>query len=187
MRSAEWGLQRRFSPFSELSIFRIPKSAFRTFAMPTVLLADLANPDHQAAIIDLLDMYCRDQFGDNMPLSDQARSDLIPGLVNHGAARVFLAYDDKKYIGLAICFVGFSSFRAKPLINIHDIAVRPEVRGKGIGKQLLNAVEEEARALGCCKVTLEVRSDNVRAQKVYSSVGFKPSTPGTWYWTQALD
>jgi ribosomal protein S18 acetylase RimI-like enzyme len=152
-----------------------------------ILLADLANPDHQAAIIELLDMYCRDEFGDKQPLSDHARIDLIPGLVNHGAARVFLAYEDVRPIGMAICFVGFSTFRAKPLLNIHDIAVRPEARGKGIGRELLKAVEEDARALGCCKVTLEVRADNLRAQALYKSVGFQPTDPGTWFWTQPLD
>src|SRR5262245_33078280 len=120
-----------------------------------VLLADLANPDHQAAIIDLLDMYSRDEFGASQPLSDEARADLIPGLVNHGASRVFLAFEDSRPVGLAICFVGFSSFKAKPLLNIHDIAVRPETRGKGIGRQLFQAIEQDARALGCCKLTLE--------------------------------
>ena len=152
-----------------------------------VLLADLAEPDHQAAIIDLLDMYCRDEFGDGQPLSDQARADLIPGLVHHGGARIFLAYEENRPVGLAICLIGFSSFRARPLLNIHDIAVSPDFRGKGIGRQLLEAIEQDARALGCCKVTLEVRSDNLRAQALYKRVGFKPSEPGTWFWTQPLD
>ena len=55
--------------------------------MTQILLADLANAKHQAAIIDLLDMYCRDQFGDGKPLSEFVRANLIPGLVNHGGAR----------------------------------------------------------------------------------------------------
>jgi ribosomal protein S18 acetylase RimI-like enzyme len=152
-----------------------------------VLLADLANPNHQAAIIDLLDMYCRDIFGDGKPLSDQARTNLIPGLTKHGGARVFLAYDGGEPIGVAICLVGFSSFRGKPLVNIHDIAVSPQARGKGIGRRLLKAIEEDARSLGCCKVTLEVRSDNAPAKELYQRVGFKPSYPETWFWTQTLD
>ena len=150
----------------------------------TILLADLADPAHQAAIVDLLDMYCRDEFGDGKPLSAESRANLIPGLVKHGGARVYLAYEENEPVGLALCFVGFSSFRAKPLINIHDIAVRPQVRGRGIGRQLLSAVEQDARALGCCKVTLEVRSDNVRAQGVYRAAGFKSSQPETWFWSQ---
>src|SRR4029434_8159590 len=86
------------------------------------------------------------------PLSAEARANLIPGLVKHGGARVYLAFEENEPVGLALCFVGFSSFRAKPLINIHDIAVRPQVRGRGIGRQLLSAVEQDARTLGCCKV-----------------------------------
>ena len=150
----------------------------------TILLADLADPAHQAAIIDLLDMYCRDEFGDGKPLSAEARANLIPGLVKHGGARVFLALDGESPLGLALCFVGFSSFRAKPLINIHDIAVIPQARGRGIGRQLLKAVEQHARETDCCKVTLEVRSDNLRAQRVYRAAGFKSSQPETWFWSQ---
>src|SRR5262245_6517747 len=152
-----------------------------------IFLADLANPSHQSAIIELLDMYCRDEFGDGKPLAHHARENLIPGLVKHGGARVFLATDGAAPLGVAICLVGFSSFRARPLVNIHDIAVSPEARGQGVGRQLLAAVEADARALGCCKVTLEVRSDNARAMGLYRSVGFQPSGPETLFWTQKLD
>jgi ribosomal protein S18 acetylase RimI-like enzyme len=151
------------------------------------LLADLKNPAHQNAIVDLLDMYCRDEFGDGKPLAAEARANLIPGLIRHGGARVFLAYEGEQPLGVAICLVGFSSFRARPLVNIHDIAVSPAARGQGIGRQLLAAVAADARALGCCKVTLEVRSDNARAMGLYRSVGFRPSEPETLFWTQKLD
>jgi ribosomal protein S18 acetylase RimI-like enzyme len=153
----------------------------------SVVLADLANVQQQAVIVELLDMYCRDEFGDGKPLSAEARENLIPGLVRHGGARVLLAYENEQPLGVAICLVGFSSFRGRPLVNIHDIAVTPEARGKGIGRLLLKAVEADARELGCCKVTLEVRSDNTRAMGLYRRVGFKPSQPETLFWTQMLD
>jgi ribosomal protein S18 acetylase RimI-like enzyme len=152
-----------------------------------VLLADLTSSDHQQAITDLLDMYCRDEFGDSRPLGEEVRSSLILGLVRHGGARVFLAYEGERPVGLALCFVGFSSFKAKPLLNIHDIAVRPEFRGQGVGRQLLAAVEDHARAAGCCKVTLEVRSDNARAQRAYRAAGFQSTQPETWFWSRALE
>jgi ribosomal protein S18 acetylase RimI-like enzyme len=154
--------------------------------MPQILLADLANPAHQATIVELLDMYCRDEFGDGQPLSAEARANLIPGLVKHGGARVFLAYAGERPAGVAICLVGFSTFRAKPLINIHDIAVHPDFRGKGIGQALLAAVEEHAREHGCGKVTLEVRSDNHRAMAAYRRAGFESTEPETWFWAKKL-
>ena len=152
-----------------------------------VLLADLADASHQAAIIDLLDMYCRDPFGDSRPLSDEARANLISGLQKHGGARVFLAFEDEAPAGVAICLVGFSSFKGKPLVNIHDIAVAPQFRGRGIGRGLLAAVEADARAMGCCKITLEVRSDNALAQDVYRRAGFQGTQPETWFWSRVLD
>lgn len=66
----------------------------------------------------------------------------------------------------------FSTFAAKPLINIHDLVVLPLVRGQGIGKSLLAAVESKAKALGCCKLTLEVQENNAVAQKAYRAFGF---------------
>jgi ribosomal protein S18 acetylase RimI-like enzyme len=152
-----------------------------------VVLADLHDPEHQRAVVELLDMYSRDEFGDGRPLAEEAKANLIPGLVKHRGARVFLAFENNAAVGVAICLLGFSTFKASPLLNIHDIAVSPVCRGKGIGAALLKAVEAEARRLGCCKVTLEVRSDNVRAQKVYRQAGFTSTEPETWFWSRGLN
>ena len=59
------------------------------------------------------------------------------------------------------------------LINIHDLAILPEHRGRGIGRQLLAAVERKARDIGCCKLTLEVQENNHRARGVYGEFGFE--------------
>jgi ribosomal protein S18 acetylase RimI-like enzyme len=154
--------------------------------MTSILLADLTNSAHQRAIVELLDMYCRDEFGDGGPLAAEVREKLIPGLIAHGGARVFLAFDGQRAAGVAICLLGFSTFRAQPLINIHDIAVHPDFRGKGIGQALLAAVEEHAREHGCGKVTLEVRSDNHRAMAAYRKAGFESTEPETWFWAKRL-
>ena len=152
------------------------------------LLADLDDAGHQAAIISLLDMYCRDEFGASRPLPDFARQNLITGLKNHGGTKVFLAYEAGEPVGLALCFLGFSSFRAKPLLNVHDIAVAPALRGRGVGRSLLEAAATEANKLGCCKLTLEVRADNERAKGLYKSVGFRPSEPvETLFWSMPLE
>jgi ribosomal protein S18 acetylase RimI-like enzyme len=154
--------------------------------MVEVRIADLQNRADQESIVALLDMYCRDEFGDGFPLSDEARTNLIPGLQGHAGSRVFLAAEAGRDIGLAICFVGFSSFRGKRLLNIHDIAVDPKARGRGVGRALLAAIDAEARALDCCRITLEVRSDNLLAQRTYLKDGFQPSDPQSWFWTKKL-
>jgi ribosomal protein S18 acetylase RimI-like enzyme len=153
-----------------------------------VRLADLHNAADARWIVELLDMYCRDPFGDGVPLSATARENLIPGLLKHGGARVYLAFDEAQPdpLGVAICLLGFSSFKGTALLNIHDIAVAPQARGKGIGAALLNFLEADAKALGCCKVTMEVRSDNTRAQELYQRIGYHGSEPETWFWSKGL-
>jgi ribosomal protein S18 acetylase RimI-like enzyme len=79
-------------------------------------------------------------------------------------------------IGIAVCFIGFSTFAARPLINVHDLAVLPAYRRCGAGRMLLAAVERKARTLGCCKVTLEVLENNRRAMKVYRAAGYAQAT-----------
>ena len=142
-------------------------------AAPTVRLADLAAPHDAAAVVTLLDAYARDPFGDGKPLADEVRERLVPALREHPTTRVFLALVEDQPVGIATSFVGFSTFAAKPLINVHDLAVLPEARGKGVGRALLDAVEQHARATGCCRVTLEVLDTNARARGLYEAVGFR--------------
>jgi ribosomal protein S18 acetylase RimI-like enzyme len=88
-----------------------------------------------------------------------------------GAAS-FIAWLESKPIGLINCFEGYSTFKAKPLLNVHDIAVLSGHRGQGVGQALLKAAEEYARARGCCKLTLEVLSGNAQALSSYKRFGF---------------
>ncbi len=120
----------------------------------------------------LLDAYAMDPMGDGKPLSETARRNVIPGLRQHPATLVFLAYRDTEAVGLAICFRGFSTFAARPLINISDFFVVPAHRGTGIGRRLLGAIEQRARDLGCCRLTLEVQENNRHARRVYGAAGF---------------
>ena len=89
------------------------------------------------------------------------------------------------------CFEGFSTFAAKPLVNIHDLAVSQNFRGMGISQLLLNKVEEVAREKGCCKVTLEVLSGNQTAINSYQKFGFRqyeldPEKGQAQFWEKKL-
>lgn len=138
----------------------------------TIAEADLQNPIHQAAVLKLVDAYSMDPMGDAKPLAEQSRQRLLSGLQAHPTTLIFLAFLNAKPIGIAVCFRGFSTFAALPLMNIHDLAVLPEHRGLGVGKLLLAAVEAKSISMGCCKLTLEVLEKNERARAVYKAAGF---------------
>jgi MOSC domain-containing protein YiiM len=139
----------------------------------TTLEADLAREDHAADTLRLLDAYSADPMGDGHPLSDAAHRDLIPGLRQHPTTHVFLAYANGEAVGLAICFLGFSTFAARRLLYIMDYFVQPTHRGRGIGKRLMDSIAARGRELGCCRLTLEVQENNRHARRIYTAAGFE--------------
>jgi len=56
---------------------------------------------------------------------------------------------------------------------IEHVAVLPEKRGRGIGKQLMEFAESRARAKGLKKVTLNVDIENEPARRLYERLGFQ--------------
>jgi ribosomal protein S18 acetylase RimI-like enzyme len=140
--------------------------------------ADPADPRDAEAIVMLLDAYARDPRGGGEPLSLPVRERLVPGLRALPTTRVWLAFEDEHAAGVCVAFVGFSTFRGLPLLNIHDLAVLPGQRGRGVGRALLAAAEAHARAHGFCKLTLEVQEDNAPARGLYERFGFRDVTYG---------
>ena len=143
-----------------------------------IIEADLEWTDHAQSILDLTNAYALDPTGGGKALSSAVRDALIPGLRAHPTTLVLLAYHEVEAVGLATCFWGFSTFAARPLLNLHDLAVLPKCRGLGVGRALLRAVEARARERGCAKVTLEVRERTARARGLYESEGFAHSGSG---------
>jgi ribosomal protein S18 acetylase RimI-like enzyme len=141
-----------------------------------VVEAVLSRPDHQASVIALTSAYAMDPMGGGAPLPVEVVARLIAGLRAHPTTLIFLAFVGERAVGIATCFGGFSTFAAKPLLNIHDLAVLAECRGHGIGRLLLDRVARKATELGCCKLTLEVLENNVKARNLYAAAGFSQAT-----------
>jgi GNAT superfamily N-acetyltransferase len=136
------------------------------------LRADLADARHAEWITLLTNEYAQDPMGNGEPLPADVLRELVPGLRAQPTALVFLALVEGEPAGIATCFGGFSTFKARPLINVHDVFVRAAYRGRGIASGLLKTVEAHALETGCCKLTLEVLENNRTARRVYESQGF---------------
>lgn len=138
----------------------------------SIVETNLDDPKHQSEIVAMTAAYAMDGMGNGAPLPQEVLDRLIAGLREHPTTIFFLAYVDGAAVGIATCFLGFSTFSARPIINIHDLAVLSEFRGRGIGRVLLDAVDCEARVRGCSKLTLEVQENNHHARHVYQAAGF---------------
>ena len=143
--------------------------------MPSVAtyVADYEDPVHAKAVVDLLDGYARDPYGNSGPLPDEVYASLCPTLAKTPGAFSVVATVDGVAAGLINCFQGFSTFKCKPLINVHDVFVHPEHRRAGLVQAMMAVVEDVAKERGACKLTLEVLSNNAPAKGSYAKFGFK--------------
>ena len=96
-------------------------------------------------------------------------------------AEVLLAYAEQVCAGFALFFPNYSTFLAKPGIFLEDLYVRPEWRGKGIGRALLSRVAAIARERGCGRLEWEVLDWNAPAIGFYKSLGAVPMDEWTKY------
>lgn len=71
--------------------------------------------------------------------------------------------------------------------HINNLAVLPELRGRGLGTQLLEAVVAEVAHLGGVLLTLEVRRSNEPALRLYQRAGFRHGGVRTNYYTNPVE
>jgi ribosomal protein S18 acetylase RimI-like enzyme len=147
---------------------------------------DFENPVHLTALADLLNMYMVDPMGDSPQLNKLQQLRLVDGLANHPSSLVLFEIFDEKIVGLATCFINFSTFKVKPYLNIHDFFVHPDYRGKGLAKKLMEELISISEERKYCKINLEVREDNRVAQGLYRSMGFEECKPNMFFWTKIL-
>ena len=159
--------------------------------MLEIIDVDFSNPEHGRQVLAMLNEYASGPMGGNSPLPDYAQQNLIAELARRPTAPALLARVDGQPAGVAIYLEGFSTFACRPLINLHDLGVSPRFQGLGVGKQLLGALEDRARQMGCCKITLEVLEGNAVAQGLYRKLGFEgyaldDTTGRAMFWQKKL-
>ena len=141
-----------------------------------IRLADWSNPEDGLTVVNLLDSYAQDPMGGAAPLSEFAKKNLPQAMAVTPGAFSVIGFQGETPVALANCFTTLSTFACKPIINIHDLAVVSQSRGSGVGQQMLAFVEEHARNVGACKITLEVLTGNDRARRSYARFGFEAYT-----------
>lgn len=93
-------------------------------------------------------------------------------------AEAVIARSGGKDAGFALFFHNFSTFMGKPGLYLEDLFVRPEFRGRAIGKALLRYLAALAVARGCGRFEWQVLDWNRPARDFYESLGARPNS--TW-------
>lgn len=99
----------------------------------------------------------------------------------NAVAETLIAFLDGVPAGFALFFHSFSTFLAKPGIYLEDLFVKPEYRGKGIGKRLLVEVAKIAKKRDCGRLEWSVLNWNKPAIDFYKKLGAQPLDEWTMY------
>src|SRR5262249_6609571 len=96
-------------------------------------------------------------------------------------AEAVLAEVEGQPVGFALWFATFSTFRGQPGLYLEDLFVRPEFRGRGIGKALLASVARLALERGCGRLEWSVLNWNEPAIGFYRALSARPMDEWTVY------
>lgn len=85
----------------------------------------------------------------------------------------FVADLDGELVGLTHYLFHRHNWRIENVIYLQDLYADPEVRGKGIGRALIEAVYAAGDSAGCSSVYWLTQDDNHEAQKLYDRIAVK--------------
>jgi GNAT superfamily N-acetyltransferase len=90
------------------------------------------------------------------------------------SAEVLLASEEQEPVGFAVFFHNFSTWLGRPGLYLEDLFVRPEKRGKGYGRALLERLARIAQERGCGRMEWAVLDWNDPAIQFYRKLGAQP-------------
>lgn len=88
---------------------------------------------------------------------------------------ILKAVENGRIAGMVNLLFTVSTFTGGRVAILEDMVVLPELRGSGMGANILRAAKEKAFAEGCTRLTLLTDGVNTRAQKFYRQHGFELS------------
>ena len=99
---------------------------------------------------------------------------LLEWLFDKGAGEVIFVMEDDREVGFVLYFYNFSTFVGKAGLYIEDLYVKPEHRGKGHGKALMEFLIAKARKEGLGRMEWTCLDWNAPSIAFYKSLGARP-------------
>ena len=134
----------------------------------TVKVASMANLQSVAVLFNQYRQFY--EQGSDLALA----TEFIQQRMQNAESVILLAEDAQgKPLGFCQLYPSFCSVEAKPIYSLYDLFVLPEHRANGIGRNLLLNAEVLAKRNGKCRMDLTTAKNNLKAQSVYESLGWK--------------
>ena len=129
----------------------------------------------QADLPELLEMiYELAEFHGQRSRVTVTEEDLMRSLGNGGlSAYVVEAPEgsERRLHGVALWFIAFSTWEGGDVMHLEDLYVRPDSRGTGAGKALLNELKKVAADRECLRIQWIVQKTNESGAAFYRSQG----------------
>jgi TetR/AcrR family transcriptional repressor of bet genes len=139
---------------------------------PTVITQ--ANLDDLEQVAVLFDLYR--QFYEEEADLNLARQ-YIEQRMQTQSSVIFIAWDkagaDKKAIGFTQLYATYCSVEASTIWVLYDLFVDSSQRNQGVGRALMNRAKAMALESGASRIDLETAVDNISAQGLYETLGYK--------------
>jgi GNAT superfamily N-acetyltransferase len=154
----------------------------RNFADPekehhmTALFRPARRPDVPAIVALLAD----DRLGETREGTDMAHYlAAYDGMMTEGGNTVIVGEADGRIVATyQLTFISGLSLRAARRAQIESVRVASDLRGQGIGHDLIGDAEQRARAAGCTLLQLTMHHSRTDTARFYESLGFTPSHIG---------
>lgn len=129
-------------------------------------------PEDYEHVIDIFREYVTSPTADLGFQDYEAEFAGLPGKYAAPDGCVLLAWKGNAIVGCA-------ALRRidKHTCEMKRVYVRPVARGENLGRRLVNQILETARQIGYARICLDVLPEFTAAQRLYMSLGFRPSTP----------
>ena len=116
--------------------------------------------------------YQSDAVSHNIPLENRLNTwDEI--MRSDEYADCYFVIKDSAVAGYMLLAYTFSQEAGGKTAWIEEIYILPEFRSQGLGSEFFEFIKSEIEPV-CARLRLEVEEDNIRAKKLYASLGFKP-------------
>jgi ribosomal protein S18 acetylase RimI-like enzyme len=130
----------------------------------------VATPDDAGEIAQTLRAF-NSEFGDPVPAQEWL-AERVAELLRGGDTAVVLLSVESTVDGLALMRFRASLWEPADECYLAELYVRPALRGRGLGRQLLTAAMDHARERGATYMDLATTNQDTAAVALYESLGF---------------